>query len=55
MKRFSPDRSGLFQDDPAPIHRAQGRMDRFNENESEVNHMLWPLHSPDFKPPSVKH
>ncbi len=47
MKHFYPDGSGLFQDDSAPIHRARGLTEWFDEYENDVNHMLWPSQSPD--------
>ena len=50
MKHFCPDVSGLFQDDNAPIHRARGVTEWFDEYENDVNHMLWPLQSPDLNP-----
>ena len=40
MKHFYPDGSGLFQDDNAPIHRARGVTEWFDEYENDVNHML---------------
>uniref|UniRef100_A0A0E9VGM2 Tc1-like transposase DDE domain-containing protein n=1 Tax=Anguilla anguilla TaxID=7936 RepID=A0A0E9VGM2_ANGAN len=42
--------SGLIQDDNAPIHREQGVTERFDEYVNDVNHMLWPLQSPDHNP-----
>ncbi len=42
MKHFCPDGSGLFQDDSAPIHRARGLTECFDEDEDDVNQMLWP-------------
>jgi len=42
MKHFYPDRSGLFQDDNTPIHRARGVTKWFDKYENDVNHMLWP-------------
>ncbi len=50
MKHFYPDGSGLFQDDNAPVHRARGVTEWFDEYENDVNHMLWPSQSPDFNP-----
>ena len=50
MKHFYPDGSGLFQDDNAPIHRARGVTEWFDEYENDVNHMLWPSQSPDLNP-----
>ncbi len=50
MKHFYPDGSGLFQDDNAPIHRARGLTEWFDEYENDVNHILWPLQSPDLNP-----
>lgn len=45
LKHFYPDGSGLFQDDPAHIHRAQRLTDEYENN---LSHMLWRLPSPDF-------
>ncbi len=45
MKHFYPDGSALFQDDNAPIHRARGVTEWFDEYENDVNHMLWPSQS----------
>ncbi len=42
MKHFYPDGSGLFQDDNAPIHRAQGVSEWSEEYENDVNHILRP-------------
>lgn len=50
MRHFYPDGSGLFQDDNAPLHRSQEVTQWFNENENDVNHMLWPSQSPDLNP-----
>lgn len=36
----------MTMDDSAPIDRAQGITESFNEYENDVN-LLWPLHSPD--------
>jgi len=49
MKHFYPDGSGL-QDDNAPIHRARGVTEWFDEFKNNVNHMLWPSQSPDLNP-----
>ena len=40
MKHFYPDGSGLFQDDNAPIQRARGVTEWFDEYENDVHHML---------------
>ncbi len=50
MKHVYPDGSGLFQDDNAPIHRARGGTECFDECENDVNHMLRPSQSPDLNP-----
>ena len=50
MKPFHPDGSGLFQDDNAPIHRARGVTEWFEEYENQVNHILRPSQSPDLIP-----
>lgn len=50
MKQFYPDGSSHFQDDNAPIHRARGVSEWFDEFEKDVNHMLWPSRSPDLNP-----
>ena len=50
MKHFYPDGSGLFQDDNAPIHRARGVTEWFDEYGNDGNHMLWPSQSPDLNP-----
>lgn len=39
-KHFHPDGSGLFQDDSAPIHRARGPTEWFNEDENDVSDAL---------------
>lgn len=49
MKHFYPDGTGLFQDDPAPIHRAEELTECFYEDENYVSPMLWPSHSPNLK------
>merc|ERR1719419_1878272 len=40
MKHLYPDGSGLFQGDNAPIHRARGVTEWFEEYEDDVNHTL---------------
>ena len=50
MKHFYPDGTGLFQDDNAPIHRARGVTEWFDEYKNDVNHMLWPSQSTDLNP-----
>lgn len=49
-KHFYPSGSGLFHDYNGPIHKARGVIEWFNEYESDVNNMLWPLQSPDVNP-----
>ena len=48
VKHFYPSGSGLFQH--APIHRAQGVTECFDEYENNVNHMRWPSPSPPLNP-----
>ena len=50
MKHFYPEGSGFFQDGDAPIHRARGVTEWFDEYENDVNHMLRPSQSPDLNP-----
>ena len=50
MRHFYPDESGLFQDDNAPIQRARGVTEWFDEYENDVNHTLRPSQSPDLNP-----
>ncbi len=50
MKHFYPNGRGLFQDDSALVHRAQGVTEWFDEYENDGNHMLWPSQSPDLNP-----
>lgn len=44
MKPFYPDGSDLFLGDKAPIHRALGVTDWFDEFDKDGIHVLWPLH-----------
>lgn len=53
MKHSYSDVLGLFQDGPAPIHRAWGLTEWFIENEIDVSHMLRISPSPDLNP--IKH
>lgn len=46
MKHFSLDQSRLFQDDCVPSHSAWG----YDEYENYINHITWPLQSPDLNP-----
>lgn len=50
MNHFSPDGSGLPQDDSAPNHRVQELIEWFDEDETDVNHTLWPSNSADLAP-----
>lgn len=40
MKRVQSDGSSLFQDDGAPVRRARGVNERFDEYENDANHAL---------------
>lgn len=42
MKSVYPDGSGLLQDDSVHIHRTGGVTEWCDEDEDDVNHMLWP-------------
>lgn len=44
MKHFSSDGSCLFHDDKAPIHRAPGVTEWFDDYENDVGHKLCPSH-----------
>lgn len=47
LKPFNLDGCGLFQNVSAHIHRARGLTEWLAEDENDLNHMLWPSHSPD--------
>lgn len=40
VKHFYPNGSGLFQDDPTLLHSAREFTKCFDEDQSDVNHML---------------
>ena len=50
VNHFYPDRSGHFQDNNAPIHRAQVVTKWFDKHENDINHMSWLCQSPDLNP-----
>lgn len=47
---FYPDGRGLFQNDHAPVHRAQGPTEWFDEEENDANDMLRPSRSAHLNP-----
>ena len=50
LKHFYADGTGVLEDDNAPICRAWGVTEWFDEYENGVNHMLWPLQSLNLSP-----
>ena len=40
IKHFYADRGGLLKDENAPIHRARGVTEWFDEYDNDVNHVL---------------
>lgn len=50
VKHFYPDRSVRFPGDPTHIHTTQRLIKWFDEDDSDVNHVLWHVHSPDLSP-----
>lgn len=53
IKYFCIDGNGLFPDDSSPIYRTRGIIERSDEYENNIKHMLWPSQSPD--PNSMEH
>lgn len=53
LKQFYPSGSGLFPHDSTSIHRPQEVTEWYDEDEDDLNHMLWPSQLPDLNP--VKH
>lgn len=53
MKHFCLDERDVH-DHNAPIHRAWGPTEWFQEYENDVNHMLWCSQSSDHNPPAVQ-
>ena len=42
VQALFPDGDGILQNDNAPIHIAQVIKNRFEEHDSELEHMEWP-------------
>ncbi len=47
VQTLYPEGGAVYQDDNAPIHTARLVTERFDEHESEVEHLPWPAQSPD--------
>lgn len=50
MNNFYANGSGLFEDDPTHIRRAQELTEWFDKGENDVKHILWSSLSPDLNP-----
>jgi hypothetical protein len=47
IQTLYPNNDAVFQDNNAPIHRAQTVQSWFEEHEGELQHLPWPAQSPD--------